>query len=80
MDKALITPTIQIGKTLEGKTQRQKNHHAEGSLPWLSWIVARLGGWNCYYKPPGPKTMALGWNTLANMLAGFLLAQDLEDV
>ena len=47
-----------IAATLEGTTERQKNPHANGSLAWLSWIAARLGGWNCYYKPPGPKTMA----------------------
>jgi hypothetical protein len=63
-----------IGPTLEGKTQRQKNPHPAGSLPWLAWIVARLGGWNCYYKPPGPKTMRAGWDKLAAMTAGFHIA------
>jgi hypothetical protein len=64
-----------IGPTLEGKTQRQKNPHPPRSLPWLSWIVARLGGWNCYYKPPGPKTMAAGWDRLVAMAAGFHIAK-----
>jgi len=64
-----------IGPTLEGKTQRQKNPHPPRSLPWLSWIVARLGGWNCYYKPPGPKTMAAGWDRLVAMAAGFHIAR-----
>jgi len=65
-----------IGKTLEGATERQKNPHAPGSLAWLSWIVARLGGWNCYYKPPGPKTMAEGWKQLAAMTAGAIIAME----
>ena len=60
--------------TLEGATAQQKNPHAAGSLPWLSWIVARLGGWNCYYKPPGPKTMARGFDRLAARIEGFTLA------
>jgi hypothetical protein len=52
-----------------------------GSLSWLSWIVSRLGGWNCYYSPPpGPKTMARGWQRLAEMLDGFTLAQELQHV
>jgi hypothetical protein len=51
--------------TLEGKTGRQRNPHPKDSLAWLSWIVARLGGWNCYYKPPGPKTMRQGWDRFA---------------
>ena len=64
-----------IGPTLEGKTLRQQNPHPPRSLPWLSWIVARLGGWNCYYKPPGPKTMAAGWDRLVAMAAGFHIAK-----
>ena len=40
--------------TLEGKTDRQKNPHPAASLARASWVIARLGGWNCYYRPPGP--------------------------
>jgi hypothetical protein len=74
LDQALVKPAAVIGRSCEGATQRQKNPHPEGSLAWLAWIVARHGGWNCYYKPPGPKTMAIGWQTFAATLAGFLLA------
>ena len=77
VDANLIEPIAAIGKTLEGNTQRQKNHHPTGSLAWLAWITARLGGWNCYYKPPGPKTMATGWKQLAAMLEGFIMARQL---
>jgi hypothetical protein len=76
VDAALIAPIAAIGKTLEGKTQRQKNHHPTASLAWLAWITARLGGWNCYYKPPGPKTMATGWKQLAAMLQGYITANN----
>ena len=74
IDAKLIEPAAAIGKTLEGKTKRQQNPHAKGTLGWLSWIAARLGGWNCYYKKPGPKTMAIGWRQLAAMIAGFVIA------
>ena len=77
VDANLIEPIAAIGKTLEGNTQRQKNHHPTGSLAWLAWITARLGGWNYYYKPPGPKTMATGWKQLAAMLEGFIMARQL---
>jgi hypothetical protein len=46
--------------TLEGSTERQKNPHPVRSLARASWVVARLGGWNCYYKPPGPITFRRG--------------------
>jgi hypothetical protein len=74
IDQALLPIAAAIGKTLEGKTQRQKNHHPQGSLAWLAWITARLGGWHCYYKPPGPKTMNHGWNKLAAIIAGYSIA------
>jgi Transposase DDE domain len=73
-DEELIAAAEVIGPTLEGKTTRQKNPHPLRSLAWLSWIVARLGGWNCYYKPPGPKTMRAGWTRLAAMADGYVLA------
>ena len=42
-----------IGKTLEGKTDRQKNPHPSGSLAQAAWICARLGGWTGYGGKPG---------------------------
>jgi Transposase DDE domain len=63
-----------LSKKLEGQTQRQKNPHPVGSLAFVAWIAARLGGWNCYYKPPGPKTMRDGWTRLAATLEGYALA------
>jgi len=61
---AFSQPEIQtltaLGPTLEGKTQRQQNPHPPHSLAWASWIIARLGGWNCYGKPPGPITIRRG--------------------
>ena len=60
---------------LEGKTERQRNRHPPGSLAWITWIVARLGGWNCYYRPPGPKTVRDGWARFAAIAEGFALTQ-----
>ncbi len=46
--------------SLEGKTERQKNPHPTRGLARAAWVIARLGGWNCYYKPPGPITFRRG--------------------
>jgi hypothetical protein len=78
IDPALLPVAEAIGPTLEGQTERQKNRHPLHSLAWLSWIIARLGGWNCYYKPPGPKTMRTGWAQFATMAAGFTIAAALH--
>lgn len=80
IDPELYDAVEAIGKTLEGKTDRQKNPYKKGNLDWLAWITARLGGWNCYYKPPGPKTMATGWKQLATMLSGYMIAKEMKDV
>jgi hypothetical protein len=79
-DQNAIAAAHIIGPTLERNTQRQKNPHPPGSLSWLSWIVARLGGWNCYYKPPGPKTMRTGWDKLAAMATFHAIAIAQEEV
>ena len=67
-----------LNPTLEGKTEKQKNPHQDGSLAWLAWIVARLGGWSGYqrYGPPGPKTMAYGWEQFKTMSQGWNLRQN----
>jgi hypothetical protein len=76
IDDAFAVPLERLSRKLEGKTERQKNPHPPGSLAFVAWIAARLGGWDCYYKPPGPKTMRYGWNQLAARLEGYALATD----
>jgi hypothetical protein len=67
---------------LEGRTEKLKNPHPQGSLAWFSWIVARLGGWSGYtsggYKPAGPKTIARGLVRLDGFIEGWNLRS--EDV
>lgn len=79
LDEAFAIPLKQLSKKLEGKTLRQKNPHPPSSLAFVAWVAARLGGWNCYYKPPGPKTMREGWNQLAARLEGYALAMECQN-
>jgi len=74
IDETFAPALERISKKLEGNTERQKNPHPPGSLSFLAWIAARYGGWNCYYKPPGPKTMRTGWTQLAAILEGYAIA------
>ena len=73
-----VTFAQALNHTLEGKTEKQKNPHQEGSLAWIAWIVARLGGWSGYqrYGPAGPKTMAYGWGQFKTMSLGWELSQN----
>jgi hypothetical protein len=49
-----------ISDKLAGKTARQQNPHAKGTLAFAAWVIARLGGWTGYYGKPGPKVMRRG--------------------
>lgn len=75
LDESFTEAVAILSRSREGDTERQRNPHPEGSLAWLSWVVARYDGWNCYGKPPGPKTMAKGWQRFAATLSGFILAK-----
>lgn len=59
-----------IGKSLEGKTERQKNPHPSGSLAHATWVCARLGGWTGYGGKPGPIVLVRGLVRLQTMLEG----------
>lgn len=67
-----------LGKTLEGKTEKQKNPHSPKSLSWGSWIIARLGGWKGYAseRPPGPITMKNGLKQFQLIYQGWELRKD----
>ena len=78
---AEIETLAALSPTLEGKTPRQQNLHKPGSLAWAAWPIARLGGWNCYYKPPGPITFRHGMQRFYAIHEGRLLAtQSQRDV
>jgi hypothetical protein len=64
-----------LNARVEGKTALQKNPHAQHSLAWASWIIARLGGWDGYpsSKPPGPITFRHGLEYFQAILAGWTL-------
>ena len=80
IDPVFRPALVAISQKLEGKTEKQKNPHPLRSLAYVAWICARLGGWNCYYKPPGPKTMRDGWNTLTQQLTGYAIALSANEV
>jgi hypothetical protein len=62
-----------VSSQLEGKTARQKNPHAEGTLAFASWVMARLGGWTGYYGKPGPKVMRIGLEAFQRIKFGATL-------
>jgi Transposase DDE domain len=61
--------------TLEGKTERQKNPHAKGTLAYAAWVCARLGGWTGYYGKPGPVVTLQGFRQFKAILNGWKLGR-----
>lgn len=65
---------VALSAWLSGRTMKQQNPHAQGSLAWAGWVIARLGGWKCYGSPPGPVRMARGLSRFAERYAGWQLS------
>ncbi len=64
-----------VNASYRGPTERRPNPYPQRSLPWASWIIARLGGWNGRptARPPGPITFKHGLDTLQTMARGWAL-------
>ena len=76
LDKPRQQFVEQLVPTVEGRTAKQKNPHPIGSLAWLAWLIARLGGWSGYasQRPPGFQTIYRGLQQFEMMFAGWQLA------
>jgi hypothetical protein len=64
-----------VCQTLEGKTAKQKNPHAKGSLAYACWVCARLGGWTGYYGKPGPVVMLAGYHRFKAIQQGWAMGR-----
>ena len=66
-----------VSRSLEGRTERQKNPHPPGSLAFATWVCARLGGWTGYYGKPGPIVILSGWTEFQSLKQGAHLAHQI---
>lgn len=66
----------QISPTVSGRTLLQQNPYPPLSLPWATWIIARLGGWSGHpsQKPPGIATLVRGLRLFQSLFQGWKLA------
>ena len=65
-----------LNKSLQGKTQLQKNPYPPDTLAWAAWLIAKLGGWSGYasHRPPGPITFHNGLARFHTLAAGWSIA------
>lgn len=66
-----------LAPSLQGRTHKQQNPHPSASLPWATWLIARLGGWSGYrsQSPPGIPTLVRGLRQFESIFRGWKLAQ-----
>ena len=67
-----------ISPSVNGKTAKQQNQYKDGTLPWLSWIIARLGSWSAYLSQsrPGYITFKAGLDRFKERCEMFRLVKD----
>jgi hypothetical protein len=66
----------QMAPTLEGRTYKQQNPYPPASLPWATWVIARLGGWSGYrsQRLPGMPTLVHGLKRFEAIFIGWKTA------
>ena len=69
---SMIEPSVQ------GRTKKLQNPYLPASLPWATWLIARLGGWSGYssQRPPGMPTLVHGLRQFESIFLGWKLAQN----
>lgn len=76
LDEDLIPVVKAISDSLETPKSRVRNPYPPENLAFVAFTCARLGGWFGYGKPPGAKTMRIGWERLIQRINGFLIAKN----
>ena len=68
----------QLAPSYQGKTPKQQNPYPPSSLPWATWLIARLGGWSGYLsqRPPGMPTLVHGLRRFESIFLGWKLSQN----
>lgn len=74
-DEDQIKCLEQLNQRLQGQTEKLKNPHPPKTMTWVSWIIARLGGWSGYasQRPPGVITLIRGYRRFENLFEGWRL-------
>tara|TARA_R110000737_G_scaffold350883_1_gene391255 strand:+ start:102 stop:1499 length:1398 start_codon:yes stop_codon:yes gene_type:complete len=77
-DNKEISFLEKVNRKIEGQTQKQKNPYDATSLAWVTWIIARIGGWTGYksQSPAGYITIKNGLDKYHQQYEGYLLFFD----
>ena len=67
-------------KSLEGKTEKQKNPYKQNDLRRYTWAIARLGGWKGYEskRHPGITTLWIGVKYFKAEMTGWMINRNVS--
>ena len=76
--EAELSVVVKVMGKFEGKTVALKNPFSELSLAWVTWLIARLGGWMGYasQRPAGVLTLTRGLRRFEGMVLAFELFRE----
>ena len=76
--EAELSVVVKVMGKFEGKTVALKNPFLELSLAWVTWLIARLGGWMGYasQRPAGVLTLTRGLRRFEGMVLAFELFRE----
>lgn len=79
-DEEELECLIELNKKYEGKLKTHKNPYPKKTLGWISWIMARMGGWKGKRseRPPGPITFYRGLEDFERIMIGWRLSSLLK--
>ena len=77
-DRQEIRFLEKVNKKIEGQTQKQKNPYDATTLAWVTWIIARIGGWTGYKSQgsAGYITIKNGLDRYHQQYEGYLMFSD----
>ena len=69
---------VHMNEQLEGSTDKLSNPYETNTLPWASWVIARLGGWKGYksQRPPGTIIFQRGYDSFKERFLGYQLMKE----
>ncbi len=65
-------------KKYEGKTIKQQNPNAKGTLQWVYWVLARMGGWKPHENKAGVISIFRGLQYFHQVFEGWQMANSVS--
>lgn len=69
---------VHCNKKYEGKTIKQQNPNTKGTLQWVYWVLARMGGWKPHENKAGVISIFRGLQYFYQVFEGWQMANSVS--